>query len=88
MARWFIQEPNTAPMAPQSCSRGSCGKGLPSSLLDDLLVLADHAAPVVGRELGVERDAAVLLLELSSASSKWWCSTPSTTSEYIWMKRR
>ncbi len=31
MARLFIQEPNTAPMAPQSCSCGSCGKGLPSS---------------------------------------------------------
>jgi hypothetical protein len=31
MARLFIQEPNTAPMAPQSCSCGSCGKGFPSS---------------------------------------------------------
>ena len=31
MARAFIQEPNTAPMAPQSCSCGSCGKGRPSS---------------------------------------------------------
>ena len=29
MARWFIHEPNTAPIAPQSCSRGSCGNGLP-----------------------------------------------------------
>ncbi len=30
MARAFIQEPKTAPIAPQSCSAGSCGKGRPS----------------------------------------------------------
>ena len=31
MARWFIQLPNTAPIAPQSCSFGSIGNGAPVS---------------------------------------------------------
>ena len=31
IARWFIQEPNTAPIAPHSWSFGSCGNGLPET---------------------------------------------------------
>src|SRR5262249_61061140 len=31
MPRWFIHEPNTAPIAPHSCACGSCGNGAPCS---------------------------------------------------------
>ena len=61
MARWFIQEPNTAPTAPQSCSWTSCGKGRPSSCSTTCLVALDHGLPVGGDQFGVERDAAVAL---------------------------
>jgi hypothetical protein len=46
---------NTAPMAPQSCSRGSCGNGLPIASRRQLLVARDERDPVVGGQLGVER---------------------------------
>ena len=59
-------------MAPQSCSCGSCGKGLPSSLLDHGLVrLATSFSQILGGQLGVEIDAAVAPSGRSSISSKW-----------------
>ena len=58
----FIHEPNTAPMAPQSCSCGSCGKSLAELVLDALLVAHDQLGPVVGGEFGVERVALPLLV--------------------------
>jgi len=41
---------------------------LAGALLDDLLVLAHHPAPVVGLEVGVHGDAEILLLELQRLS--------------------
>ena len=64
MARGFIQEPNTAPIAPQSCSSASCGKSVPCSSLHDLLVARDQVLPVLGAELGVEAEALALLVVL------------------------
>ncbi len=64
MARWFIHEPNTAPIAPQSCSCGSCGKGCFNSRSTSCLVDRDHLAPILGGELGVERLALVELVVL------------------------
>jgi hypothetical protein len=60
MARAFIQEPNTAPIAPHSCSCGSCGNGLPARARR-FLVAADQFDPVVGGEIGVERVALAVL---------------------------
>ena len=48
-------------MAPQSCSRGSCGKLDPGVGLDDGLELLRGRAPVVGGKLRVERVAFRLL---------------------------
>ena len=62
MARWFIHEPNTAPIAPQSCSCGSCGKSLAELVLDALLVAHDQIGPVVGGQIGVEAVALPLLV--------------------------
>ncbi len=54
MARAFCHEPNTAPIAPQSCSCGSVGKSTPSRCLMSGLELADELREVGGGELGVE----------------------------------
>ena len=53
-ARGVIHEPNTAPIAPHSCSSTSCGNGSAVVLLDDLLIGLDQTAQVVGAEFGVE----------------------------------
>ncbi len=87
LARGFIQEPNTAPMAPQSCSSGSCGKGWPSSAPTMALY-----SPTTCRQWSGERAVSSVTpassLAFSMISSKRWWSTPSTTEPYIWMKRR
>ena len=62
MARWFIHEPNTAPMAPHNCACGSCGNGLPVSSSTRCLERADELLPVVGVEIGVERVAVAVLV--------------------------
>ena len=66
IARWFIQEPKTAAIAPQSWSFGSCGKGLPVASLDFGLVVDDDLAPVLGLEVGVERVALAVLVMLEN----------------------
>ncbi len=74
MARAFIQEPNTAPIAPHNCSCGSCGNALPFSRDAASLYLADQFDPVVagrdrcrayspGRPCGVENVLEVMMLE-------------------------
>ena len=64
MARWFIQDENTAPIAPQSWSRGACGNGLPVSSTTLRLVVGDDGAPVLGAKVGVERIALAFLILL------------------------
>ena len=66
MARAFIHEPNTAPIAPQSWARGSCGNGSPFSSRHALLVARDHVDPVVGGQFGVERVARARLVILQN----------------------
>ena len=65
MARSFIQEPNTAPAAPQSCFHGSCGNSLPGALLDQRLEAVDEFLLVGGGELRVF-DVRVILLVLEA----------------------
>ena len=62
MARWFIHEPNTAPIAPQSCACGSCGNGLPLLLLDALLVARDDLGCQSSALRSVSSDVAVAIL--------------------------
>ena len=57
MARAFCQEPNTAAMAPQSCSCRSCGKGVVELCLDQGLVAGDDLGPILGAKLRVELEA-------------------------------
>ena len=64
MARAFIQEPNTAPIAPHSCSCASCGNGSPRCSLQALLVLLDELGPVVGGQIGVEAVALPFLVDV------------------------
>ena len=64
MARWFIQEPNTAPIAPQSWSVGSCGKGLPTAVDHFVLVVLDDVEPIGGGKVGVEQIALGVLAAL------------------------
>ena len=54
MARSFIQLPNTAPIAPQTCSIGSVGKVLAGALLDGLLELGDQLLELRGGQLVVD----------------------------------
>jgi hypothetical protein len=63
IARWFIQESKTAPTAPQSCSRGSCGNGLPVRFSTSFLY-SDDRPPVVCLEVGVHGNAEILFLDL------------------------
>ena len=62
-------------------------EGLAELFLDLRLVERDDRLPVLGRQLGVELVAALRLLLLQDRLETSW-SRPSTTSEYIWMKRR
>ena len=55
IARWFIHEPNTAPIAPHNCSCTSCGNGLPEYLFDDRQIAFDNFLPIFGVHLGVVR---------------------------------
>ena len=64
------------------------GKRRAGFLLDAILELLRDCFQVVGIEFGVEIDAFVFLSSSSRISSNNACSTPSTTSEYIWIKRR
>src|ERR1043165_5317109 len=64
MARAFIHEPNTAPIAPQSCARGSCGNGWPLS--SPRQISGYHIDPVVGGKVGVEREAGATLVVLQN----------------------
>ena len=52
MARLFIQLPNTAPIAPQSCSAGPAGTTC-RALLHLVLVRLDQHLPVIGGQLDV-----------------------------------
>ncbi len=62
IARWFIHDENTAPIAPQSCCVRILRERLAVLFLDALLVLDDQRRPVVGGEIGVERVALLLLV--------------------------
>ena len=48
MARWFIHEPNTAPIAPHSCVVRVLRERLALLVLHALLVARDEIGPVVG----------------------------------------
>ncbi len=93
-----FQDANTAPMPPHSCSRGSSGKGLPSTFRIVALNRSASVLEVVGGEVGVGRAAAGLLdlvehaVELLADAPALGGSMPAafsmTTSEYIMIRRR
>ncbi len=87
LARGFIQLPNTAPMAPQSCSCGSMGKGAPRSAATISLYSATTPRQCAGVS-AVSSVTPASIFAVSMISSKRWWSTPSTTEPYIWMNRR
>ena len=64
MARSFIQEPKTAPIAPQSCFAGIVGEIVAGLLLDGGLEAGDEVLEVGGGQVGVALDAALVLLRL------------------------
>ena len=74
MARSFIHEPKTAPMAPQSWSIGSSGKSWPVFSLMARLERGDELLQVVDGELGVELDAALAFFFASMITSNGSCS--------------
>ena len=68
---------------------GILGKVLADLLLDDRLeALDDELLQVVCVELGVEARRPASPSSASMSRSNLACSTPSTTSPYIWMNRR
>ena len=87
LARGFIQLPNTAEIAPHSCSSGSCGNGRPRSACTIALYSSTTACHCAG-DSAVSSVTPASILALSMISSNRWWSTPSTTEPYIWMKRR
>ena len=61
MARGFIQDAKTAPIAPQSCSLRILREGDAALARDDDLVVAGELGPVVGGEVGIGAEAALVL---------------------------
>jgi hypothetical protein len=86
MARGLIQLPNTAPTAPQSCSQGSSGNIFP---LVRTICLNCWTRPLRSSAVSwVSSSTPRACLRSSSALSNWLAWIPSTTSEYMQMKRR
>ena len=67
---------NTAPIAPQSCFRGSSGNRLPV-LAHDLEVFASRVRELLRRELRVGLRRPRVLTAAAIASSNWCCGAPS-----------
>ena len=87
MARWLFQELNTAPIAPHSCSCTSCGKSRPIFSWTSFLYVATSSRKA---SAGICASVCAPACSRAAVSSCSKCSRSisSTTSEYIWMKRR
>ena len=93
MARSFIQEPNTAPTAPHSCSCGSSGKVLPVFALISALNSAtiSLSASTERSVSSVAPNWCFFFSRITSNGSRSFLSTglrSRTTSPYIATKRR
>jgi hypothetical protein len=86
LARGLFQELNTAAIAEWSCWRGSSGMVCPASAMSFLnrVTTSARSSTVSWESSGTPRRARSSVRVCSKGSS----STPSTTSAYMWRKRR
>ncbi len=93
MARSFIHEPKTAQTAPQSCSQGHTGNSLPvRSLTAALKAATSSFRSSVVRSVSFTMPRLAFWASISSSKGSWSSFDAgfisSTTSPYIWTKRR